>query len=274
MAALPISIHLSHSSPPPDCAHPTPPRGQSPQRARSTGPRSPNGKAKVARNAIKHGFFVASQRWSPRQHRDFEETLAGLRDEFKPQGQLEESCVATMAKSYVRMAAMLRYENLAALKYHQQRDREMDERIAVANPIHAARLRAERERLRRSGLWRPTIPGPREAGAILRYSGCLDRAIRRAASDLEGLKSQRIGGFSLISKTQKQTHYSASPRSAAETAEGPRIVPPSRPKVQKQTHFEASASIHENAKTNPLSSMFTGNRHERRRAKALAARRC
>ena len=65
------------------------------------------------------------------QHRDFEETLDGLRDEFKPQGVMEESCVATMAQSYVRMAAMLRYENIAALKYHQQRDRELNERIAA-----------------------------------------------------------------------------------------------------------------------------------------------
>jgi hypothetical protein len=44
-------------------------------------------------------------------------------------------------------------------------------------------------------------------------------------------------------------------------------------KVQKQTHFEASPSKDENAKANPLSSMFMGNRHERRRAKALAKRR-
>jgi len=83
--------------------------------ARSTGPRTVEGKARVARNAIKHGFFVALERWSPRQHRDFEKTLEGLRDDLKPQGALEESCVTTMAQSYVRMAALLRYENIAAL---------------------------------------------------------------------------------------------------------------------------------------------------------------
>ena len=83
--------------------------------ARSTGPRTAAGKSRVARNAIKHGFFAAQERWTPRQHRDFEETLDGLRDDLKPQGILEESCVTTMAQSYVRMAAMLRYENIAAL---------------------------------------------------------------------------------------------------------------------------------------------------------------
>ena len=253
--------------------------------ARSTGPRTAEGKARVARNPIKHGFFVAQDRWTPTQCRDFEETLTGLRDELKPDGILEGGCVVTMAQSYVRMAAMLRYENIAALKYHQHRERELNDRIAAADAAEAARLKAERDRLRRAGLWRPTIPGPRDAMAIVRYSGSLDRAIRRATSELEGLKKMRLGVSSSRSILQKQTHSS--------TRVG-------HPKTQKQTHFEASPSTHENAKTNrceaspnsvlrlgegprvaptsaaknakanPLSSMFTGNRHARRRAKALA----
>ena len=241
--------------------------------ARSSGPRTLEGKARVARNAVKHGFFVAQDRWTSQQHRDFEETLEGLRDDFRPQGALEESCVTTMAQSYVRMAAMLRYENIAALKYHQQQDREMNEHIAVANAPEAARLRAERDKLRRAGLWRPTIPGPREARAIIRYGGSLDRAIRRAISNLEGLKNLRIGRVSTPSKMQKQTHYSASPNGGPESGERPRTPPSAHSNPQKQSHYAAPAPTHENAKTNPLSSMFTGNRHERRSAKALAARR-
>jgi hypothetical protein len=96
---------------------------------RSSGPRTAEGKARVARNAIKHGFFAGQERWTSLQHRDFAEILAGLRDEFKPDGAGEESCVSTIAESYVRMAAMLRYENVAALKHHQQRDRELNQHI-------------------------------------------------------------------------------------------------------------------------------------------------
>ena len=284
--------------------------------ARSTGPRTPEGKARVARNPIKHGFFVGQERWTPTQRRDFEETLDGLLDDLKPDGILEENCVTIIAESYVRMAAMLRYENIAALKHHQERDRELNERIAAADASEAARLQAQRDELRRAGLWIPTIPGPREATAIIRYTGSLDRTIRRAASELEGLRKMRIGGAASMPKLQKQTHFEASPRGGPGAAEGPRTprspsqkaqkrgeampnsvlrlgegpqVPPSSSlKVQKQTHFApsprsgpepcegpriASASKSESEKTNPLSSMFTGNRHQRRRAKALAARR-
>jgi hypothetical protein len=86
----------------------------------STGPRTAQGKARVARNAIKHGFFTAQQRWTPAQHRDFETLLEGLRDDLRPQDTLEDGCVRIMAESYVRMAAALRYESIAALNHHKK----------------------------------------------------------------------------------------------------------------------------------------------------------
>jgi len=256
--------------------------------ARSTGPRTAPGKARVARNAIKHGFFVASARWRPQQHCDFAATLDGLRDDFKPRGIGEESCVWTIAHSYVRMASMLRYETIAAHEYHQRRDRDIDARIAAADATEAAHLRDRRENLRRAGLWRPTIPGPREANAIMRYMSSLDRTIRHATSELQELKSVRNGGRFSSTKLQKQTHYAASRRngrSALRTTSGAGIdafesakTNPLRasgamaPSAARRTS-DGAINTRENAKTNPLSSMFTGNRHERRRAQALARQR-
>ncbi len=157
---------------------------------RSTGPRTLEGKARVAGNAIKHGFFAAQERWTPGQHRDFEAMLAGLRDEFAPRSGFEESCVHVMAESYVRMAAVLRYENIAALRDHRRVDRDLDARIAAADPAEAARLRAQRSRLRGAGLWKPTIPGEREAKAICRYLGRLDRTISRSRGAIEKRKNK------------------------------------------------------------------------------------
>ncbi len=212
--------------------------------AGSTGPRSAQGKARVARNAIKHGFFTAQERWSPSQQHDFATTLEGLRDDFGPCSAFEEGCVRTMAASYVRMASVLRYENIAALRHHQRRDRELDARIAMAEPAEAARLRAMRNRLRRGGLWKPTIPDEPEASAILRYLGRLDRTIHAVAAHLRMLKSQRKGDLfpasGSLRESQKQTHYSALPNSGPEAW-----------RTALAQRLETAEDI-ESAKTNPL----------------------
>ncbi len=320
MAAVPVSIPSIHFPPPIVALTERRLAANRRNARRSTGPRTAEGKARVARNPIKHGFFVAQEKWTPTQHRDFAELLDGLREDFQPQDIREDGCVASLAASYLRMAAMLRWENVAALKYHRQREREMEERIAAAETVEAARLKAYRENLRRAGLWRPILPGPREANAIIRYSGCLDRAIRRATSELKGLQSLRNGSASRHLKAQKQTHFDPSARSGPEAAEGPRWPRKWEKLLQaleEQSHFEPSARSaqrlgegpqspsnlsnknektnpfggiadgchealrrapigtqvsNETEKTNPLNPTLTGNRHERRRAKALARR--
>ena len=288
MAASPVSIFptpVSNSRRRPLALTPRRIEANRRNATRSTGPRSIEGKARVARNAIKHGFFAASERWTPRQHREFAETLEGLRDDFKPRNPVQENCVRTMAESYVRMAAILRYENIAALKCHQQRERELNECIAAASPPEAARLAASREELRDAGLWRPTIPGPRDAMAILRYEGRLHRTIREAASALEIL--QRAGGASRAEKEPKRLEASpTSVLSAARRTSDATIRERESAKTKPlggivDQHPEAAEGprtatlgMAQNAKTNPLSSTFMGNRHQRRRAKAMARRQC
>ncbi len=234
--------------------------------ARSTGPRTAEGKARVARNAVKHGFFAAIQRWSPEQHRDYADLLEGLRNDFKPASGLEEVCIATMAESWVRMASVMRYENVAALEYHQRKDREIDDRIAATDSAEAARLEAHREQLRRAGLWKPSLPGPRETNFVIRCMGNLDRRIAHASSVLRELQSTRIEESSSIARTRKQSHWEKHREALRRTSDD---APPDS-NSQKQTHSPALENELEIAKTNPLNSMFMGNRHERRRAKALA----
>ncbi len=281
MAACPAGI--SHLSPPRRRLALTNRRLEANRRnsARSTGPRGVDGKARVARNAVKHGFFAATQRWTPQQHREYGELLAGLRDDFKPQSAVEENCVATMAESWVRMAAVMHYENVAALEYHQRKDREMDHRIATADASEAARLRTHREELRRAGRWRPMLPAPRETEFIIRCIGSLDRRIARAHSmlrDLQGIRAERRSEFQ---KSQEQTHFPATLRSGPEarrrtshgtvmdsisTKQSHSEMPPNS---SPPAHNSASDEL-KTAKTNPLTSMFPGNRHERRKAEAMA----
>jgi len=92
MAAVPVNaIPVQHSYSKRPALRPTPQRLAANRRnaARSTGPRSAKGKARVARNAIKHGSFVGTERWTQQQHRDFAETFEGLCEDFHPHGERE-----------------------------------------------------------------------------------------------------------------------------------------------------------------------------------------
>jgi hypothetical protein len=251
--------------------------------ARSTGPRTSNGKARVARNAIKHGFFADAERWTEQQRCDFADTFAGLCGDFEPRSEREQVCVAIVADSWVRMAAVWRYEGIAALKYHQQCERALKDRIAAADATEAARLQADREKLRRAGLSRPTIPGPREAAAIIRYEGKLHRTIRGAIAELEGFRAARTA-FASSAKEPKQTHFvqenqgiSKSRRwksGATDAPAGHRRETLSSGVLSRcgEGPQTPQSSLSESAKTKPLNPISPGNRHERRRAAARARR--
>ena len=188
----------------------------------------PPGKARVARNPIKHGFFVAQEKWTPGQHRDFARDTRGTSQRIQT-AKLRWRRVAsrTIAQSYVRMAAMLRYENIAALEHHLAvRIANWTRKSRAAKPPSGCERRAQREKLRRAGLWQPTIPGPREARAIIRYSGSLERTIRSASARVcETLKiCDRRGDSRRGAKSAKTNPLPASPKSGLRPREGPRTA--------------------------------------------------
>ena len=79
---------------------------------RSTGPRTPAGKARVKFNALRHGLLAKSvilpirSRSEKRSH--FDALLAQLIDELKPVGILEDMLVEKIAVSYWRLRRSLR----------------------------------------------------------------------------------------------------------------------------------------------------------------------
>jgi len=119
-------------------------------------------------------FFAGTARWTPEQHRDFQETHEALRGELKPLGRLEEYLIAEMALACTKTAMVLRYEGIAALKFHRRREDQLNAQIAAADPAERTRLEHQRDHLKCAGLWGPTIPGERDARAITRYGGSLD----------------------------------------------------------------------------------------------------
>src|SRR6266700_43698 len=82
---------------------------------KSTGPKTPRGKAFSQRNAVKHGLFAMHimdfdvLREDPQQ---YEELLQGLREQYRPIGQAEELEVERAALCWWRLKRVWRYENV------------------------------------------------------------------------------------------------------------------------------------------------------------------
>ena len=72
-------------------------------------------------------------------------------------------------------------------------------------------------------------------------------------------------------KSQKQTHFDDADSPENEKANPFGGIADKGPEALRRAS-NGTRVVDENEKANPLTSMFTGNRHERRRAKALAQR--
>ncbi len=81
---------------------------------KSTGPRTENGKKKSRYNALKHGILAKEVVLPPgragEDRQAFQDLLAGLRDDLKPEGTLEEMLVEKAASAFWRLGRALRCE--------------------------------------------------------------------------------------------------------------------------------------------------------------------
>ncbi|HZP63812.1 MAG TPA: hypothetical protein VFB28_10395 [Terriglobales bacterium] len=80
---------------------------------KSTGPRTPRGKAYSRNNATKHGLFVTDfqKLMEEEDPREFEARYRDLRDELEPVGPSEEGVVWQIAICWLRLERLWRYEN-------------------------------------------------------------------------------------------------------------------------------------------------------------------
>lgn len=84
---------------------------------KSTGPRTPKGKTRSRRNALKHGLLardvVVTTPNSPERREDFDAFIADLISELKPRGVIEETLVERIATCYWRLHRAQRFESQA-----------------------------------------------------------------------------------------------------------------------------------------------------------------
>ena len=96
---------------------------------KSTGPRTPEGKARAATNALNHGILSRLEVLPHlERQQDWEEHLASIRAALQPQGYLEELLVQRVARYSWRLQRVDRYERDTAAAGISNAERELAER--------------------------------------------------------------------------------------------------------------------------------------------------
>lgn len=80
----------------------------------STGPKTMEGKSKVAGNALKHGIFskgLISSDFNEEEAKAYQDLLLGLKQDLEPQNHMELLIVEKIATNYWRLRKLMQYED-------------------------------------------------------------------------------------------------------------------------------------------------------------------
>lgn len=158
---------------------------------KSTGPRTPEGKAIVSQNAVKHGILaqaVIPRGLEPYESKeDFEQLHQRLYESFVPANALEELLVEQVAVGYWRLARLYRAEGGAIAKRRDSAEKDFLLAQAWANefPSHAsadtAQLMRQEEEALYLALNETAALRDYMAARDIRWCAATDEEIRKAA---------------------------------------------------------------------------------------------
>jgi hypothetical protein len=157
--------------------------------AKSTGPKTAAGKRRVARNAIKHGFFskyiLVQHPEAEESQAEYDELRSAIYSHFQPLGVLEEFWVERIVVSSWRWRRVLRAESghIARALYHERQ-------LAKAESEHSDEAGApdlEPDRAT-DHLFVPTNG---DLNNILRYDVTINKQLNHAIAQLERLQAMR-----------------------------------------------------------------------------------
>lgn len=140
---------------------------------RSTGPKTPRGKAAVAGNARKHGLSGRDAVLSEEDEELFREMLEGVFFEYRPEGALETFLAKRIAAGVWRLQRLLRVE--AALFD------EPEGFFSGGSKGLGARFRSQ------------TRHGANAFATLCRYESAMERGVFRAMHELQRLQATRNG---------------------------------------------------------------------------------
>ncbi len=148
---------------------------------KSTGPRTPEGKARSRWNALKHGLRAADLIPEPLRDREspeeFQALHEALREELAPAGALAEHLVLTIAQCIWRLNRVIAAEANAIVEAREDCCEDLQSISHLIGKDLTSDLAKVPDRIR--------LPGAEQAARLLRYEAHLDRKLQRAYDLLE-----------------------------------------------------------------------------------------
>jgi hypothetical protein len=187
---------------------------------KSTGPRTPEGRAAVRLNGVKHGLTAETIVLKGESEADFTAMLESFEAEHAPTTPTEEALVVQLALANWRLRRL----------YHQEAGFYVSELKILASIQKDLNL-DDAARMGHAANW-----SERTLGLFNRQEGRLERTFYRALHELQRLRKERGANLALVSQitpivTNKEVNTDPPPNQSATT--GPE--PPSTPSNQHPT---------------------------------------
>jgi hypothetical protein len=171
---------------------------------KSTGPRTAGGKSWSRLNALKHGILASQTVIATIEGRAerklFEATVAGLAQDFQPEGAYEQLLVQEIAACFWRKRRLLMFENHAAFDVIE-RSASHEINYPLEKPIPwRDRLYTDGDKLTTAeqiyndaGLDGITLPNEADTLRVIRYEAAINRTRERAVRSLREMRAARRG---------------------------------------------------------------------------------
>ena len=172
--------------------------------SRSTGPRTPQGKARSRLNALKHGILasqtVITTLEGRAERKMFEATVEGLAQDFEPVGTYEQLLVQEIAACFWRLRRLQRFEQRAAAEVSDRPIREMLNRypdeehppqIKTSFYLQYGVLVTTDQVYDDAGLNQLALPSEADTMRIIRYEAAIIRTRERAVRSLREMRKER-----------------------------------------------------------------------------------
>ena len=170
--------------------------------AKSTGPRTAQGKSWSRLNALKHGILASQAVISTIEGRAerklFEATVEGLARDFEPAGTYEQLLVQEIAACFWRKRRLLMFENRAAFDAIELPaaaivERGTQQAIPWKDPLYTQgnQMTTAEQIYKQAGLDAVTLPNEKDTARVIRYEAAIDRTRERAVASLRQMKKAR-----------------------------------------------------------------------------------